>query len=230
MFQSRKELERVFQTEGSFYKLDVRGEVQICRSLAVIRRIGSLQGEADALFVLLNPGKSLPVAGEDSIPLLSGAIGQLPLLPATPDNTLYQLMRLMERMNWNAVQVINLTDLRTGKFEEYKEKQEFMKTQRDRRHSIFSFERCNELLDRLEETDAVIAGWGTKSAIIPAAEKAFPLLWELGDVYGVAHKTRPLYYHPFPWIQGKCVDWLDYMEEQLKERAAGIRENMEVGF
>lgn len=219
MYQSGKELERTFETEGAFYKLETQGEIQICRSLAVIRRKGSGQKGVDALFVLLNPGKSLPVDGEDSIPLLFGGIDRLPLVPATPDNTLYQLMRLMERMNWDVVQVINLTDLRSGRFEEFKEKQAFMNAQADNRHSIFSMERYSELWERLEEGDAVIAGWGTNSAIAPAAEKAFSTLRRYAFVYGIHHRVHPLYYHPFPWIQVKCMSWLDAMEEQLKERA-----------
>ncbi|WP_298825461.1 DUF1643 domain-containing protein [uncultured Planococcus sp.] len=219
MFQSGKELENLFYTEAAFYKLQTHGENQICRSLVSISRIGAESEGVDALFVLLNPGKCLPLAGEDSIPLLSGEVADLPLTPATPDNTLYQLMRLMERMNWNSVQVINLTDLRTRKFEEYKEGQRFMKQYGDNRHTIFSMDRYVELLGCVEQADTVIAGWGTKAPIIPAAENAHILLWEVADIKGLAYKTHPLYYHPFPWLQNKCIKWLDDMEAQLKRTA-----------
>ena len=219
MFQSGKELENLFYTEGAFYKLQTHGKIRICRSLAAIRRIGTEKEGIDALFVLLNPGKCFPLAGEDSIPLLSGEVARLPLLPAAPDNTLYQLMRLMERMNWNSVQVINLTDLRTGKFDEYKESQRFMKQYGDRRHTIFSIDRYVELLDCMERAGTVIAGWGTKSSISPVAEDAYTILMELEDIKGLAYKTHPLYYHPFPWLQNKCIKWLDDMEAQLKEMA-----------
>lgn len=216
MFQSGKELENLFYTQAAFYKLQTHGEIQTCRSLVAISRVGTESEGIDALFVLLNPGKCLPLAGEDSIPLLSGEVLDLPLTPATPDNTLYQLMRLMERLNWNSVQVINLTDLRTGKFDEYKEGQRFMKKCGDSRHTIFSIDRHAELLDCVERADAVIAGWGTKASVIPAAENAYPLLWEVADIKGLAYKTHPLYYHPFPWLQNKCIKWLDDMEAQLK--------------
>lgn len=217
MFQSGKELETVFSTETVFYKLETNEETHLCRSVAAIRRKESRTEGTDALFVLLNPGKCLPVDGEDSIPLLTGKADKLPLVPATPDNTMYQLMRLMERMKWNHVQIINLTDLRTGKFDEYLERQNFMKAYDDSRHSIFSIDRYSELLDRVEGTDLVIAGWGTKSRIIPAAEMAFTILSELENVSGLSHEKHPLYYHPFPWIQTKCIKWLDDMEEQLGE-------------
>ncbi|MGH2318579.1 DUF1643 domain-containing protein [Planococcus sp. SE5232] len=219
MFQSGKELENLFYTQAAFYKLQTHREIQTCRSLVVISRIGAKSEGVDALFVLLNPGQCLPLAGEDSILLLSGEVADLPLTPATPDNTLYQLMRLMERMNWNSVHVINLTDLRTRKFDEYKEGQRFMKKCGDSRHTIFSMDRYVELLDCVERADAVIAGWGTKAPIIPAAENAYPLLWEVADIKGLAYKTHPLYYHPFPWLQNKCIKWLDDMEAQLKRTA-----------
>jgi len=216
MFQSAKDLEEVFATEAAFYKLETNGITHVCRSRAAIHRRGSQEGGVDALFVLLNPGKCLPVAGEASISLLTGEADNLPLLPATPDNTMHQLMRLMERMHWNLVEVINLTDIRTGKFDEYKEGQKFMKQHWDSRHSIFSIDRYIELLDCVESADSVIAGWGTKPAILPAAEEAYTILSEVATVNGVAYKNHPLYYHPFPWLQGKCIKWLDELEEQLK--------------
>lgn len=216
MFQSAKELETIFSTEAVFYKLETNKEIHLCRSVAAIRRIGSETEGIDAVFVLLNPGKSLPVDGEDAIPYLTGEVDILPMLPATPDNTMFQLMRLMERMEWNHVQIINLTDLRTGKFSEYLECQKLMGTHRDSRHSIFSFDRYHELLDRVEGADHIIAGWGTKSQITPAADEANTILWEIAEVKGLRYRQHPLYYHPFPWLQSKCVMWLDDMEAQLK--------------
>ena len=217
MFQSGKELEKVFSTSAAFYKLNVNEEVFLCRSVVEIHRTGFQTDGADALVVLLNPGTCLPLAGTDSVSLLTGGVERLPLLPATPDNTLHQLMRLMERMNWHHLRVINLTDLRTGKFEEYREGQIFMEQYGDVRHTIFSEERRNELVPYMKETSVMIAGWGTKSAIGPAAERAHAILSETGKVYGLDYHKHPLYYHPFPWLKGKCIEWLDAMEEQLTE-------------
>ncbi|HSI66429.1 MAG TPA: DUF1643 domain-containing protein [Planococcus sp. (in: firmicutes)] len=224
MFQSAKELEGVFSTEAAFYKLETNGITHVCRSRAAIHRTGHQWDRADALFVLLNPGRCLPVDGEDAISLLTGKADNLPLLPATPDNTMHQLMRLMERRNWNLVEIINLTDIRTGKFDEYKEGQKFMKVMDDSRHSIFSIDRYIELMDCVERTDLIIAGWGTKPAIRPAAEEAYTILSELATVNGVAYKSHPLYYHPFPWLQGKCIKWLDDMEEQLKRTGQVVQQ------
>lgn len=224
MFQSAKVLEEVFSTEAAFYKLETNGITHVCRSRAAIHRRRSQEGGVDALFVLLNPGKCLPVDGENSISLLTGEANKLPLLPATPDNTMHQLMRLMERMNWNLVEVINLTDIRTGKFDEYKEGQKFMKVMGDSRHSIFSIDRYIELMDCVERADLIIAGWGTKPAILPAAEEAYTILSELATVNGMAYKNHPLYYHPFPWLQTKCIQWLDDMEDQLKRAEQVVRQ------
>lgn len=217
MFQPGKELETIFSTEGAFYHLETDGQIQLCRSLATIRRMNDQTNTVNALFVLLNPGKSLPVGGEEPIPIFRGEVDRQPLVPAIPDNTMHQLMRLMERMNWDWIKIINLTDMRTAKFEEYLERQYFMNQLGDSRHSIFSVDRQNELLDHTETADSIIAGWGTKSAIAPAAKEAHHTLSELGNVKGLPYKTQPLFYHPFPWLQNKCIKWLDDMEEQLKK-------------
>lgn len=216
MFQSARELEKIFSTEAVFYKLKVDKESHLCRSVAAIRRIGFQTERTDALFVLLNPGKCLPMDGEDAIPYLAGELDILPMLPAIPDNTMFQLMRLMQRMEWNHIQIINLTDLRTAKFNEYLDSQKLMKTHRDSRHSIFSIDRYPELLECVESAGVVIAGWGTKPQIIPDADGANTILWEIAEVKGLRYRLHPLYYHPFPWLQSKCVMWLDDMEEQLK--------------
>lgn len=216
MFKNSKELESIFSAEAVFYKLETNGRIHLCRSVAAIRRNGVWQEEADALFVLLNPGKCLPVEGEESISLPSGELESLPMVPAAPDNTMFQLMRLMERMGWNHVQIINLTDIRTAKFEEYKAGQQWMSGHRDNRHSIFSIDRYHELLDRVENAETVIAGWGTKPQILSAATEANTILWEVAEVKGLRFRQHPLYYHPFPWLQTKCMMWLDDMEAQLK--------------
>ncbi|WP_282019835.1 DUF1643 domain-containing protein [Planomicrobium okeanokoites] len=217
MFQSAKKLENLFNTEAAFYKLQTHGKIHLCRSLAAVRRKGTeIEEEPDALFVLLNPGRCLPVDGEETISMLTGEVEVLPMLQATPDNTMYQLMRLMERMGWNHIEIINLTDVLTGKFGDYLECQEWMKLHHDNRHSIFSIDRYPELLERVEKAGVVIAGWGTKSKIASAAEEANTILWEIAEVKGLRYNQHPLYYHPFPWLQTRCVMWLDDMEEQLK--------------
>ena len=217
MFQSGQQLETIFSSEAVFYRLEVKSESHLCRSVAAIHRKELYTEAIDALFVLLNPGKCLPVEGEESVSILTGDINMLPMVPAVPDNTMHQMMRLMERMEWNHVQVINLTDLRTGKFEEYAEKQALMARYGDSRHTIFSSDRYPELLDRAESAEVIIAGWGTKSQIKPVAIEANSLLWEIKEVKGLRYKEHPLYYHPFPWLQTKCAMWLDNMEEQLKK-------------
>lgn len=222
MFQPSKELETIFSTEAAFYRLETGGQEKLCRSLATIRRINMQIRNANALFVLLNPGKSMPMKEKEPIPVFTGGVDPQPLVPAVPDNTMYQLMRLMERMNWDYVKIINLTDLRTEKFEEYLESQRFMKQHGDSRHSVFSIDRRNELVDYAGNAESIIAGWGTKSAIIPAAEEAYSSLSELGNVKGLSYKSLPLFYHPFPWLQHKCVKWLDDMEEQLKSTMEAV--------
>lgn len=219
MFHSGKELESIYSTEGAFYQLEVAGQYYLCRSLATIRRRNTEARRANALLVLLNPGKCLPYPEEATIPVFHGKVDTHPVVRAIPDNTMHQLMRLMERMDWDWINVINLTDIRTGKFEAYMEIRRLMEQLGDSRHSVFSNDRQQELQYQAAQADVVIAGWGTKSAIVPAALEAFDILSGYANVRGLRYKKQPLYYHPFPWIRNKCVKWLDDMEDLLKQPA-----------
>lgn len=223
MFQKGKELEEVFHTAAAFYKIESGENTLLCRSLANIHRMGVETEKVDALFVLLNPGKCLPIFEEEAIPILTRQQEELPLLKAYPDNTLYQLMRLMQRMDWDLVQIINLTDVRTEKFSEYKEMQSKMNVQCDNRHTVFGSDRQSELESLVTAGGTVIAGWGTKSSISDVADEAYKKLSELCTVNGIPYKNGALYYHPFPWIQEKCIMWLDDMESQCKEPAELIK-------
>ena len=117
-----EQLNNVFAVFGHFYRSDFADQVYIdrspgFRSVLEIRRIengGAGAGkDADALFVMMNPGGSRP---KD----LSCSPRDWPLDPrpnstfvrAVPDETQYQVMRLMEVFNWNLVRVINLSDVR----------------------------------------------------------------------------------------------------------------------
>ncbi|WP_033543772.1 DUF1643 domain-containing protein [Planococcus sp. CAU13] len=218
MYQTRKELEKTFQTAAAFYKLELAGRTLLCRSLAEIRRKGAVAERADALFVLLNPGQCLPSDAESEIPVLDGLAAELPLVKAEPDNTLRQLMRLMERMNWNYVKVINLTDIVSGKFREFWKTQEFIELHDESRHSLFNMERHFELQRHVQMSEKVVVGWGINPKIRGGAEEAYLcllLFWQK-EPYGIPHEIYPSFYHPFPWMRSKCIKWLDDMEQQLK--------------
>lgn len=217
MFQKGKELECIFHTEGAFYFLETAGRNQFCRSLATVRRIGTDSETVDALFVLQNPGKSMPI-DVHMAPLVIDWTEEIPLVPAKPDPTIHQVMRLMERRQWNFVQIINLTDLRCAEFADYKERIEFMDRYFDQSHRIFSIYREDELTSCVENAEVVIAGWGTKTYNLDAAQYAYMILNRMCTVEGLRADTHPLFSHPYPMLQRKCIEWLDDMDKLLDRR------------
>lgn len=86
-----RELDGHFQVEARFYEFKSKGATYSCRDLLEIHlRKSSSAFEADAVFVMMNPGKSKPVEAVDSVELSDAK-----LVPTKPDSTQYQLMRLM---------------------------------------------------------------------------------------------------------------------------------------
>ncbi|WP_088007140.1 DUF1643 domain-containing protein [Indiicoccus explosivorum] len=222
LFPTEGELKQQFETAGAFYELESGGRRELCRSLLAIRRIGTQSEEAEALFVLTNPGKCLPTDQGAALPVDPPSLEEVPLQQADPDHSIYQLMRLMDRLRWNKTYVVNLTDLRAGNMDDLKLKLRFMAAQQDDRHSIFSSGREQELRKIAEGSSCIVAGWGTNAIIRDLAIRAFRKLNTFGPVDGLAHKTPPYYYHPFPHLHAGCLKWLDEMEVQLQKDAEPV--------
>ncbi|MEN8698441.1 hypothetical protein [Bacillus infantis] len=68
---------------------------------------------------------------------------------AKPDKTQYQLMNLMERMHWNCITILNISDICTGNFQEFKKVLKKFYTEGYQKHSLFSEERKKELEEHL---------------------------------------------------------------------------------
>ncbi|WP_239431135.1 hypothetical protein [Sporosarcina sp. ACRSL] len=103
-----------FTMEGIFYRLDVGRVDYVCRGLAKIARKGEACEEADVLFVMVNPRSCKPTDDLYVYPPYQDELFEIPIVMAKQDPTQYQLMRLMERMKWNRLYIINLSDLRAG--------------------------------------------------------------------------------------------------------------------
>src|SRR5262245_43336320 len=119
------ELKRKFDVFAHFYSVRiVSKKVAACRSVLEIvesdhapKKTAALSlRKPYAVFILMNPGSSRPLAEVDDR-IHSEAIHELPisLVPAKPDTTQYQVMRVMHCCEWRHVRVLNLSDLRCPK-------------------------------------------------------------------------------------------------------------------
>jgi len=111
----------------------------------------------------------------------------------------------MERMGWNMIYIINLSDLRAGKISEFQNQLSKFEAQKNDSHSIFSTNRLAEIAKLLSENTRILVGWGTQPFMRDKMSNALTKLSNLGKISGLPHKTKPYYYHPNPMIKVKCI-------------------------
>lgn len=208
-FISRKDLLMEFEVEASFYNVEIGNSVFECRNQARIKRIDFSADELDAIFILCNPGSCDPVI-KDMVPMLDPRRESAPFIKANSDPTQEQIMRLMEKLHWNQISIINLSDLCAGNLSDFKIKLNKAISRDFTYHSIFSNEREDELEKLLisNPSDEIIAGWGTDKSIKNMAKEVFQhrLIY---NMKGWKHRMHPYYYHPNPHNYESKKKWID---------------------
>ncbi|MEO5348305.1 MAG: hypothetical protein H7836_01460 [Magnetococcus sp. YQC-3] len=231
------DLKQLFAVYGDFYRVDLGGQLYECRSVLELiaharvpqepNRIHSLQ--PDLLAIMMNPGSSRPLP-PDYTPRRVGREGpgaRPERVLTRPDNTQYQIMRVMVAQGWGHARVLNLSDLREPK------SVQLMKTL-DRlravaggeQHSIFCPARREEreqLLGRRGQTP-VLVGWGRGSSLLPLATLCLQALSGWRRVGVPADEAGLFYAHPSPMLQSKKDQWLVEILAQLQGESspAGI--------
>lgn len=200
----RHVLDERFQVFGRFYLLEGKADAYKCRDLLEIHREQILEDPCDAVFVMMNPGGSKPTDGVDSEP-----ISRAKLAHTVPDQTQYQLMRLMEEFQWNRVRVLNLSDLRNAKSSTFMtEARIFSEREGHASHSIFCTKRTEELAKALvRKSDApLFTAWGVSTGLREMASLALDALGE--KAIGLAHKNGPwAFLHPLPRSHVRQQEW-----------------------
>ena len=166
--------------------------------------------EADLLVVMMNPGASRPLDTQ--------AEGAAPeLVPALPDRTQYQIMRLLwnaqdQGLGWQHARVVNLSDLRTPKSAELLDK--LARYCGDERHSLFGSDRTAECRAVFAHSQTpVLLAWGLHPGLVSWARRALqataghPRLGISTD--GVSFR------HPLPQRQDLQLQWLAQIEGQM---------------
>ncbi len=234
-FLYANELKELFTVYGSYYDLFTDDDCKIkCRNIleiynktyykALEKPIDLFSSIPDSVFVMMNPGSSEPrelgyVEPRVNILDVPDKLKTLRMVFAKPDVTQYQVMRIMVKMGWDHVRVINLSDIREAKSVKFfKIVKEFGNKHSDI-HTIFSnvrkFER--EAVFRLKKKDSpVVIGWGKDKHLISLAEKAFYYLKDYNTKGLVSNEHSRLYLHPSPNIQKAKEEWLKKMYNILK--------------
>ncbi len=192
-----------------------------CRSKLIIYNIKGIYSSSkpDAFVVMMNPGSSQPIEEQQSkstysvVQLLG--LTEEGFLDTKPDNTQYQIMRVMQVRGWNYIVVLNLSDIRNAKSEEFLSK---INDYPDGL-SIFSNSRKDELTSLLcHNTEApIIAAWGIDRRLRDLISKATSCLSDR-NICGRL-KDDQFYYHASSIRYQDKLKWLSECIESLPSRS-----------
>lgn len=227
-FVPAAELKNLYSVMGHFYDISLNNKVRLkCRSsLEILSReiagnfSGVSRGLPDAVFIMMNPGSSRTVETSPSSIRDVGAISDCKTFVQTrPDTTQYQVMRVMTRLGWQHVRVLNLSDLREPK------SSVFATTFRSielnygyTAHSLFSPIRTQELTVELRrKVDApLICAWGVSPKLNSLICVAAPVLRDAGICRGLLKVgTSDRYFHPLPTLQTDKEIWVNKLCKEL---------------
>lgn len=225
-FVPAHDLLKTYSVLGHFYEVALSPELSIsCRSvLEILTTEGAsgfsdtCRGLPDAVFIMMNPGSSRPLAGAN-IQRLEEIADRKVLVPTKPDTTQYQVMRVMLRMGWNHVRVLNLSDLREPKSGAFATAYKSIEQIHGfKNHSLFSPSRKKELRAELRrKADApLVCAWGVSSSLDSLINAAAPILSAAGVCHGLA-KPGALgkYFHPLPTLQVDKEAWVNDLCKKL---------------
>ncbi len=175
---------------------------------------------ADAVVVMMNPGSSAPLPGHGG-----RDIGGR-LVPAKPDSVQRQVMRLMARVGWRHVRIVNLADVRAARSADL--------------HALIDDGAGAPELGALfagasavdpgqaVDSDVVICAWGMDRRLAPWATQAHAWLDQRGvtklGLRAPATARFPAYRYPKPvgnWAM--AVEWLEVVERQVRDLAPAPR-------
>lgn len=209
-----------FAVYGRFYERPIAGvQEQLRDRLEIASRQMPLAEviarEPDLLVVMMNPGASKPLDA------LWDDKAEQGFVPAVPDRTQYQIMRLLVAakdagMAWEHARVLNLSDLRTPKSELFIQKLSLYA--QDTSHSIFSTPRtleCGALF--ANKHTPVLLGWGLNTSFGVLADLALQAA-QGHPLLGLSADGR-FYRHPLPQRYDLQVAWLQQLQAQIERLA-----------
>jgi hypothetical protein len=214
---SAEVLQERFAVYGHFYEQTIAGVPEQLRDrLEIAPRDMPLDEvvvrEPDLLVVMMNPGGSKPLDA------LWNGTADHGFVPAVPDRTQYQIMRLLVAANqaglgWGHARILNLSDLRTPKSALFIQK--LNQYAQDTRHSIFSADRASECRALFaNKTTPVLLGWGLNANFGPWADIALQAA-QGHSLLGLSADGR-LYRHPLPQRYDLQVAWLEQVQAQIQ--------------
>jgi len=156
------------------------------------------------MVVMMNPGSSRPLDGDDD--------GQI-LTKAKPDNTQYQIIKILQLCGYSFARVLNLSDIREPKSKKFFE---LIQTT-DSSHSIFDDSRVDDFAELFVRDLPVIFAWGVDKKLQLLADMAIEKIQAAKPIGILKEGTQSAYYHPLPQNYGRQKQWVKDIYDKLKK-------------
>lgn len=220
-FVHAPKLKQIFDVYGHFYNLNLSNSILECRSILEIRRKWQKKMDTpDIIVMMMNPGSSTPINKKYKPNTFSkdgyNKIAAKEIVPARPDNTQYQIMRLMQLNNWDFVRILNLSDLRNGNSGNFQtEFRAAIKLDNSNPHCITHIDRRKELSNCVKsKSNKIIAAWGDIAELKEAAETILELN---NKIIGIMNGESPYYRHASPYMKKHKMDWLNEIQSEINK-------------
>lgn len=153
----------------------------------------------------MNPGSSKP--------LVNNSYNKEVL--TKPDNTQYQIIKVMEQFNYNYARILNLSDYREPKSKVFYNKISELE-ENGIFHSIFSTEREKDFKELFVNKVPIIFAWGVHYKLRFLANKAIKKINVKNPIGIKKKKNNYAYYHPLPRTHQKQKEWIININELIK--------------
>jgi hypothetical protein len=188
---------------------------------------------SDAIAIMMNPGSSRPLLEDYSEPCydINGIEKNIianKMVLAKPDTTQYQIMRIMDYISWRNVRVLNLSDIREPKCNEFFKKVKDFERNYDNCHSVFYENRIEERKLAFKTKNyfsPIIVAWGCNRSLCNLANRAIVNI-DKRRIVGILHNVDNLYRHPLPTLYKAKKEWLEQLTNKLKNQILKYRDNI----
>ncbi|RLA75143.1 MAG: hypothetical protein DRG11_02220 [Epsilonproteobacteria bacterium] len=174
----------------------------LCRKFLDIKRKKEKIYKPDLMVIMMNPGSSKPIDGNNNAQTT---------IKAKPDNTQYQIIKLMNICELDYTRVLNLSDIRESKSKKFFKVLEKL----DLSHSIFYNNRDKDFKELFVYGVPVIFAWGVDTKLQILAYMAIKKINSSNPVGILKNGSDFAYYHPLPQNSNKQKLWIQTVSTGL---------------
>lgn len=161
-YRYKRELEKEYKVEASFYYRDIDEEKILCRRVADVKKEGHDDAKIDAYFILMNPGSCKIY---DASIVAKDESGEIIMAESKPDATMVRIMNIMQELDFKHIRILNMSDVVSGNSAKAEASIDKLIERGYDEHCIFSEKRREELKELTKEEAVYVAAWGCSDKI-----------------------------------------------------------------